>query len=337
LAVVLWSALLTRENQETQWRLQPQKQKLQAQLMSFAWHSTRSGSVELVYEWSIKGGISGWHDSITSRFQGFQYHHILQSMVTRVWERLNTVWLMPSVAMERVLDSFYERVRSPSSSVEAAADADFMKMLCDIYELKHAAYITVDKRSIASRKPKFLVTYPLEWQDEYRRSFAETKDPVIEAGLTEMLPFDWRVLRQRRPQADGLFGLAREFGVGRQGLTIPIRGDDGIRALFTVTSDFNDKDWDDFNSKYRKDFIILANYFHNKVYGESQDTEYILTDREKEVLYLCSLGRTALEISNQLDISVTTVKYFLNQTRHKLETLNTTQTVAKAIKLGLIA
>lgn len=257
-------------------------------------------------------------------------------MVTRAWERLNTDWLMFSVAMERVLDSFYERIRSPSSDVEAAAVSDFMKMLCEIYGLKHTAYITVDKRSIASRKPKFLVTYPVEWQEEYRRSFAETKDPVIQAGLSELLPFDWRTLTQRHPHADALFGIAREFGVGRQGLTIPIRGDDGIRALFTVTGDYNDKDWDDFNRKYRKDFVILANYFHKKIVGSNNSIEYHLTDREKEVLQLCCFGKTAFDISLDLNISVTTVKYFLNQTRYKLNTLNTTQTVVKALKLGLI-
>jgi DNA-binding CsgD family transcriptional regulator len=276
------------------------------------------------------------HDSITGRFQGCTYNHIFQSKVTRALGRLNTDWLMSSVAMERVLDSFYERVRSPSSDVDATADSDFMKMLCEIYGLKHTAYITVDKRSISSRKPKFLVTYPVEWQAEYRRTFAETKDPVIQAGLTELLPFDWRTLRRRHPHADGLFGAAREFGVGHQGLTIPIRGDDGTRALFTVTGDFSDKDWDDFNRKYRKDFIILANYFHKKVYGPKESTDFSLTDREMEVLQLCCLGKTATDISISLNISTSTVKYFLNQVRFKLNSLNTTEAVVKALKLGLI-
>jgi DNA-binding CsgD family transcriptional regulator len=243
---------------------------------------------------------------------------------------------MTSVAMERVLDSFYEHVRVSSSHDNAAPDPDFMKTLCRIYELKHSAYITVDKRSFSSRKPKFLVTYPVEWQEEYRRSFAERKDPVIQAGLTELLPFDWRALKQRHPSADGLLGAAREFGVGRQGLTIPIRGENGTRALFSVTSDFNDRDWDDFNRNYRKDFIILANYFHKKINGTVESQEVNLSEREREVLQLCCFGMTALDISQILQISVATVKYFLNQARYKLDTLNTTQSVAKALKLGLI-
>ena len=211
-----------------------------------------------------------------------------------------------------------------------------MRKLCEIYGLKHTAYITVDKRSLVSRKPKFLVTYPVEWQTEYRRTFAETKDPVIQAGLTELLPFDWRTLRRRHPHADGLFGVARDFGIGHQGLTIPIRADNGTRALFTVTGDFSDREWDDFNRRYRKDFVILANYFHKKVYGSTDSLEANLTEREKEVLQLCCLGKTALAIAETLDISVTTVKYFLNQARYKLNTVNTTQTVATALKLGLI-
>lgn len=261
---------------------------------------------------------------------------MFQSLVTLVWGRLSTDRLMTTVAMERVLDSFYERIRTPSSHDGLAPEPDFMKALCNIYGLKHSAYITVDKRSLASRKPKFLVTYPVEWQEEYRRSFAERQDPVIQAGLTELLPFDWRALLQRHPLADGLLGVAREFGVGRQGLTIPIRGENGTRALFTVTSDFNDKDWDDFNRKYRKDFVILAHYFHKKVYGPLESEEVNLTEREREVLQLCCLGMTAADISQELQISVTTVKYFLNQVRYKMNTLNTTQSVAKALKLGLI-
>ena len=250
---------------------------------------------------------------------------------------MNTVWLMTTVAMERVLDSYYERVRGASSREGIQPDSDFLKEICSIYELKHSAYITIDKRSLTSRKPKFLVTYPVEWQEEYRRSFAEKKDPVIQAGLTELLPFDWRILSQMHPFADGLLGVAREFGVGRQGLTIPIRGDNGTRALFTITSDYHDRDWDDFNRKYRKDFVILANYFHKKINGSVKQEKINLTEREKEVLQLCCFGMTALDISKMLEISVTTVKYFLNQSRYKMNTLNTTQTVAKAIKLGYIS
>ena len=123
--------------------------------------------------------------------------------------------------MERVLDALYTRETSNSGASQDSSDTRFMKSLCEIYELKHSAYITVDKRSFASRKPRFLVTYPENWQLEYKKSFAERRDPVLLAGLSEILPFDWQSLKLKLPESDMMIGLAREYGIGRQGLSIP--------------------------------------------------------------------------------------------------------------------
>ncbi len=244
---------------------------------------------------------------------------------------------MSSIAMERVLDALYTKEMSETPSSRAIDQSGFMKSLCEIYGLKHSAYITVDKRSFVSRKPKFMVTYPVEWQEEYRRSFAEQKDPVLIAGLTEIVPFDWKRLKARLPESDLLFGMAREYGVGRQGLTIPIRGYSGARALFTVTGDYNDREWQDIRKEYMRDFVILANFFHKRVGGEKPEDKPELSDREKDILQFCAVGLTACQIAENLDITVSTVKYFLNQIRQKMNVLNTTHAVAKAINVGLIS
>lgn len=243
---------------------------------------------------------------------------------------------MSSIAMERVLDALYSKETVGLETNPAAADAGFMKSLCDIYGLKHSAYITVDKRSFASRKPKFLVTYPVLWQEEYKKSFAERKDPVLLAGLSEMLPFDWKKLKLSMPESDRMLGVAREYGIGRQGLSIPIRGASGARALFSVTGDYNDHDWQDIRRQYLRDFVTLANFFHKRLGGVISENAPDLSEREKEILQFCALGQTAGEISDNLQITVSTVKYFLNQIRYKMNVLNTTHAVAKAIKFGIV-
>lgn len=248
------------------------------------------------------------------------------------WERG-----MSSIAMERVLDSIYASTVKRESGSKEFADANFMRKLCDIYELKHSAYVTVDKRSLASRKPKFLVTYPLEWQEEYKKSFAERKDPVILTGLSEILPFDWQQLRMKMPESEQLLGVAREFGIVKQGLSIPIRSSSGARALFSVTGDYNDKDWHDFRRQYLRDFVILANFFHKNIGGSIGESAPDLSEREKEILQLCAIGMISKDISEKLGISVSTVKYFLNQIHYKLNVLNTTHAVSVAIKHGIIA
>ena len=234
------------------------------------------------------------------------------------------------------MDALYAKETSNKGVSKDSSDAFFMKSLCEIYELKHSAYITVDKRSFASRQPRFLVTYPENWQLEYKKSFAERRDPVLLAGLSEILPFDWQSLKLRLPESDVMIGLAREYGIGRQGLSIPIRSASGARALFSVTGDYSDRDWLDMRRQCLRDFVILANFFHKKVGGGLPDLAPELSEREREILQFCALGLTAADISDKLKVSVSTIKYFLNKIHYKLDVLNTTHAVAKAMKFGIV-
>ena len=243
---------------------------------------------------------------------------------------------MSSISMERVIDALYSRDVAAKKNDEPADNTEFMKSLCELYGLKHSAYITVDKRSFVSRKPKFLVTYPVEWQAEYRKTFAEQKDPVMQAGLSEILPFDWRQIRERVPEADQVLGLAREYSLGKQGLSIPIRGHGGARALFSVTGDYNEKEWRDVKREFMRDFVTLAHFFHKRVSGEIADKDPVLSERERDILQFCAMGLTAYEISDRLDVTVSTIKYHLNQLRYKMNVINTTHAVAMALNLGLI-
>lgn len=62
-----------------------------------------------------------------------------------------------------------------------------------------------------------------------------------------------------------------------------------------------------------------------------------LTTREIEVLSLAADGLTDVAISRRLAISTTTVKDHLATSRHKLQTLNRTHSVARAIRAGVIS
>ncbi len=243
---------------------------------------------------------------------------------------------MSSISMERVIDALYKRDSVVNKSEQPSDNSEFMKSLCEIYGLKHSAYITLDRRSFISRRPKFLVTYPVEWQAEYRKSFAEQKDPVMQAGISEILPFDWRQVVERVPEADQVLGLAREYSLGKQGLSIPIRGHGGARALFSVTGDYNEKDWRDLKRQFMRDFVTLAHFFHKRVSGEPDEKAPTLSERERDILQYCAMGLTAVDISENIGVTVSTIKYHLNQLRYKMNVVNTTHAVATALKLGLI-
>jgi len=61
-----------------------------------------------------------------------------------------------------------------------------------------------------------------------------------------------------------------------------------------------------------------------------------LLGREIECLRWAAVGKTKWETGECLGISERTVKFHLDQARHKLNCLNVTQAVAKALAIGII-
>jgi hypothetical protein len=73
------------------------------------------------------------------------------------------------------------------------------------------------------------------------------------------------VIDYSNPQIRRIFGEATDFGLGRQGLTIPIRGRGPEVALFSVNSDLPNKEWADLKKESMRDLQLLAHYFHQMV------------------------------------------------------------------------
>lgn len=69
---------------------------------------------------------------------------------------------------------------------------------------------------------------------------------------------------------------------------------------------------------------------------ENKNQESILTSKEKEILTLVAEGKSNLEISQQLYITVGTVKWHMNHILSKLGVKNRTQAIVEAKRLGEI-
>jgi NarL family two-component system response regulator LiaR len=72
-------------------------------------------------------------------------------------------------------------------------------------------------------------------------------------------------------------------------------------------------------------------------FTNSRSNHFTLTEREMDVLNLIACGKTNPEISEELCISVYTVKIHLHNILTKLQVENRTQAAAYAIQLGLVA
>jgi DNA-binding CsgD family transcriptional regulator len=65
-------------------------------------------------------------------------------------------------------------------------------------------------------------------------------------------------------------------------------------------------------------------------------TTDVLTEREVDCLNWTAAGKTSAEIAEILGLSEHTVNHYLNRTARKLDTVNRTQAVAKALRSGII-
>lgn len=217
---------------------------------------------------------------------------------------------------------------------------EFVRKIVSAYELKHAVYYMPGVPGQAEIKPVAVITYPPEWVKRYFDADYLSVDPCVSEGFANLLPLDWSNYDKRSPRVKQLFGESTEFGIGRQGMTFPIRGPKGEAALFNITSDLNDDEWRRVKKFYMRDFQILAHTIHAKarIIGGARPTDYAakLTPRERECLTWCAVGKTSEDIGTILGISEGVVRIHLQSAQHKLDCLNRTHTVAKAITLKLI-
>lgn len=216
----------------------------------------------------------------------------------------------------------------------------FISVLLARYGLKHAVYHAVSVPGNAEPNIPLVLTYPEDWVTRYLEQDYFTIDPVISKAATSLLPLDWSTLDIRIGEAKRFFGEAGEFGIGRNGLTIPIRGPVGDFALFSVTSDLPRAEWEKVRGHLIRDLQTLAHHVHGKVmqfaFGPLAPIA-VLSPRERQCLKLAATGLTNKQIAWEIKISERVVRAYFESARHKLNCLNRGHVVARAVELKIIS
>jgi DNA-binding CsgD family transcriptional regulator len=124
-------------------------------------------------------------------------------------------------------------------------------------------------------------------------------------------------------------------------LAIPVRGPvNGLWALFSVTSFDSDAQWEARRHELMRDMVHVAHFVHQKAYDMHGAVEEIalgsLTRREIEALQWAAEGASVEEIAAAMRIASETVKAHLDSARYKLQALNRTHAIAKALRAGPI-
>jgi DNA-binding CsgD family transcriptional regulator len=262
----------------------------------------------------------------------------------RITQRQLGACVLEGLAMmniPRPTDEAFSRLVEDLGNIQNTAEtAVWLKKAADLYGLRNIAYLGINIPKIAEVTPYLAVTYSSAWVAHYRAQDFVKSDPVIRSGFLSILPLDWRRLNWGPAPARQIVRDSLDFGVGRQGLTFPIRGRLGEKALLTITSDEPEPRWDKTVQRFMRDFQGLAYHVHHailQVEGVLYGTTTSLTKREWECLTWASRGKTVFETAIILSISDRTVRFYLDLARTKLGATNVAHAVAKALSMELIA
>lgn len=233
-----------------------------------------------------------------------------------------------------------ERLEALCEFVQDAADVGDLKIatehLRDHYRVAHIVYHWVN--SVGERFGAG--TYSQEWVDRYVEMDYLRMDPVILCCLQRFNPVDWRDLDWSSRAARSFLSEAIDFGVGNQGLSIPIRGPSGQFALFTASDNCDDYTWAGFVDENMRDLMIIAHEFNKKALefesgGDSAPTPS-LSPRELAAMSYLAKGMNRSQAAAEMEISEHTLRVYIEAARHKLGAMNTTHAVARALSRGLI-
>lgn len=215
---------------------------------------------------------------------------------------------------------------------------DFQRItenLRDYYKLDHFIYHWVN--SVGERFGAG--TYSTEWVDRYVEKDYLRMDPVILGALQRFHPLNWKDLDWSSKGVKAFLREAIDYGVGNQGLSIPVRGPSGQFALLSCNANTNDEAWAEFIELNQQSLIIIAHKFNERAldFDTGFDNTIVnLSPRELSAMALLARGYSRSQAAHDLQISEHTLRVYVEGARHKLGALNTTHAVARALTKGLI-
>ncbi len=161
--------------------------------------------------------------------------------------------------------------------------------------------------------------------------------PMFARLRTSTAPFAWRLddaatrPTDGAPEADQLFSLQ----LLTSGVVVPLHTPEGIRATAIYAGGREPLPDAEFAALTLS--TVVAYDALCQLRQEPQPPMAKLSDREIQVLGWAANGKTSVEIATILSLSDHTVNSYLNSAMRKMDCVNRTQLVAKALRLRLIS
>jgi DNA-binding CsgD family transcriptional regulator len=246
---------------------------------------------------------------------------------------------MPERAMEGVnIDRSAMRL---TDTIFGYGEQDLRKTLKAIASeiaLRHIAHLRfASDGSCEASLATAIATYSRGWQTRYFLQDYALVDPVISRGRNALLPFDWETLASEDPSVQAFFADAAKHGVGRNGLSIPVRNREGGRALVSFTSDHSKAEWHRYKRTNMVKLQRLSALIDSAADAEAKPPSPVtLSEGEEQCLVWAARGKTSREIAEVMNLGFGSVNARLDTARSKLHCMNLSHAIAVAVATGVI-
>ena len=186
----------------------------------------------------------------------------------------------------------------------------------------------------------WLSTYDEAYMAFYMREYTPTRDRAFNVCFQRLLPLDWDEVRNTDETVQNLHEVAEQYGVGRHGISFPIR-DVGVGdAMFSVNFECDDRYWVEVRTDLVNRLHLFAHYFHQRmrdvISARPVTSEFDLAPRERQVLQWAAEGKTACETAKLLKVSERAVRLYMENAMTKLRAKSKPQAVAIAMRNGIL-
>lgn len=228
-----------------------------------------------------------------------------------------------------------------SNSTESAT-VETLQLLfdefCEVFGLSYLTYYAIDAPMINGGT--YLVTnYSESWKNHYFKNEYQKVDPVLSFARNRLTPLDWSDLPPFEGPAKKFFSDAFRHGVGRFGMTVPIRGKYGELALISVNAETSAPEWKRKWHGSVPDYTFFAYLLHLRILrtiGAADKPTPQLTRQEAEVMRWAVRGKSAWDTAKLMGLKERTVHFYVRKICIKLEVATKTQAVARAVREHLI-
>ncbi|TCL74705.1 LuxR family transcriptional regulator [Rhizobium sp. BK251] len=180
-------------------------------------------------------------------------------------------------------------------------------------------------------------TLPTPFLREFDKAHLLRDCPILPRTRESALPQHWHLSDKSLPAGLPILGELRALLLRQRlpmGSVFPLNAMDGQRLVFWFNGNRNPLSQSEINELAM--IMVQALDTHNSLKRNDAGNLNMLSARELEVVRWTAQGKTSVEIGQILSLSDHTVNAYMTNAIKKLDCVNRTQLVAKAIRLKLI-